>query len=104
MNSGIPIIDAFARDRLTQYCRGHHIRRLSLFGSQARGNAGPESDIDLLVEFDENMAPGLIGLAAMEAELSGLLGGRKVDLRTPGELSRHFRDEVARNAQVQYAA
>lgn len=98
------IIDASIHDRLPDYCRQHHIRRLSLFGSQARGDARPESDIDLLVEFDEGMAPGLIGLAAMESDLSGMLGGRKVDLRTPRELSRHFRDEVMRNAQVQYAA
>jgi hypothetical protein len=98
------IIDAPTRDRLRNYCRHHHIRRLSLFGSQARGDARPDSDVDLLVEFDEGMAPGLIGLAAMESELSGMLGGRKVDLRTPRELSRHFRDEVMRNAQVQYVA
>jgi predicted nucleotidyltransferase len=100
----MPIIDANARDRLTQYCRRHNIRRLSLFGSQARGNATPGSDIDLLVEFDEGEEPGLIGLAAMESELSSLLDGHKVDLRTPRDLSRHFRDEVLRNAQVQYAA
>lgn len=98
------IIDATIRNRLTDYCRSHHIRRLSLFGSQARGDARPNSDIDLLVEFDEGMSPGLIGLASMESELSGMLGGRKVDLRTPRELSHHFRDEVMRNAQVQYAA
>jgi len=58
----------------------------------------------LRVEFDDGMEPGLIGLAAMEAEISGLFGGRKVDLRTPRELSRYFRDEVMRNAQVQYVA
>lgn len=98
------VIDTPTRERLSEYCRDHHIRRLSLFGSRARGNAHPESDIDLLAEFDAGMEPGLIGLASMEAELSGLLGGRKVDLRTPRELSRHFRDEVMRNAQVQYAA
>lgn len=98
------IIDTAIRDRLSDYCRHHHIRRLSLFGSQLHGGASPDSDIDLLVEFDEGMAPGLIGLATMESELSGMLGGRKVDLRTPRELSRYFRDEVMRNAQVQYAA
>jgi len=100
----MPLIDTSARNLLSDYCRDHHIRRLSLFGSQARGNARADSDIDLLVEFASGLEPGLIGLAAMEAELSELLGGRKVDLRTPRELSRHFRDEVMRDAQVQYVA
>jgi predicted nucleotidyltransferase len=90
--------------RLADYCLAHGIRRLSLFGSQAKGTARPESDIDLLVEFDPGREPGLIGMAAIEAELSRLLGGRKVDLRTPGELSHHFREQVLREAQVQYAA
>lgn len=89
---------------LTEYCRQHHIRRLSLFGSHAKGTAHADSDIDLLVEFDGGMEPGLIGLAAMEAELSALMGGRKIDLRTPHELSRHFRDQVVAEAVVQYAA
>lgn len=97
-------IDAPTRQRLSDYCREHRIRRLSLFGSQSRGTAGADSDIDLLVEFDAGMEPGLIGLAAMEAELSGLFGNRRIDLRTPQELSRHFRDQVMRDAQVQYAA
>lgn len=89
---------------LSDYCRQHHIRRLSLFGSHAKGTAHADSDIDLLVEFDGGMAPGLIGLAAMEAELSALMGGRKIDLRTPQELSHHFRDQVVADAVVQYAA
>lgn len=74
---------------LSDYCRQHHIRRLSLFGSYAKGTAHADSDIDLLVEFDSGMAPGLIGLSAMEAELSTLMGGRKIDLRTPQELRKH---------------
>jgi predicted nucleotidyltransferase len=90
--------------RLADYCLAHGIHRLSLFGSQAKGTAHPESDIDLLVEFDPDREPGLIGLAAMEDELSRLLGGRKVDLRTPGELSHLFREQVLREALVQYAA
>ncbi len=98
------LIDASVRSHLTDYCRHHHIQRLSLFGSHAKGTARADSDIDLLVEFDSGMEPGLIGLATMESELSGLMGGRKVDLRTPRELSRHFRDEILRSAQVQYAA
>lgn len=88
---------------LVQYCKKHHIRRLALFGSQLKGTAGPESDIDLLVEFDSAHIPGLLGIAGMEIELSELLG-QKVDLRTAGDLSRYFRDEVLQMAQVQYAA
>ena len=88
---------------LDHFCRRHHIRRLALFGSQLKGTARPDSDIDLLVEFEPEQVPGLFGLANMELELSELLGGRKVDLRTPRDLSRHFREEVVRTAQVQYA-
>jgi predicted nucleotidyltransferase len=88
---------------LAQFCEAHHIRRLSLFGSHLKGIAGPDSDIDLLVEFEPDHLPGLLGIAGMELELSEILGGRKVDLRTAGDLSRHFRDEVVRMAEVQYA-
>ena len=88
---------------LSDFCRRHHIRRLSLFGSNVRGTARPGSDVDLLVEFRPGQQPGLIGLAQMEIELSDLLGGAPVDLRTIGDLSRHFRDEVRRQALVQYA-
>lgn len=88
---------------LTRFCRKHHICRLALFGSQLKGTANPDSDIDLLVEFDTEHIPGLLGIAGMEIELSELLG-RKADLRTVGDLSRYFRDEVVREAQVQYAA
>ena len=88
---------------LAQYCEKHHIRRKALFGSQFRGTAGPDSDIDLLVEFDPSYIPGLMGIAGMEIELSELLG-QKVDLRTAADLSRYFRDEILQTAQVQYAA
>lgn len=91
-------------EQLAQVCRRHHIRKLALFGSVLKGTDQPESDIDLLVEFEPGHAPGLLGLAAIEAELSALLGGRRVDLRTAQDLSRHFRDEVTRTAEVQYAA
>jgi predicted nucleotidyltransferase len=91
-------------ERLAALCRQHHIRTLSLFGSTLAGTAGPESDVDLLVEFEPGNVPGLLGLAAIEAELSALLGGRQVDLRTAQDLSRYFRDEVLRSAEVQYAA
>jgi predicted nucleotidyltransferase len=91
-------------ESLQSYCREHHVRRLALFGSHAKGTANADSDIDLLVEFDHGMEPGLIGLSAMESELSAMMGGQKVDLRTPQELSRHFRDQVMRESIVQYAA
>jgi len=89
---------------LAQICRRQHIRRLSLFGSVLAGTAQSESDIDLLIEFEPGQAPGLLGLAAIESELSILLGGRRIDLRTAQDLSRHFRDDVIRSAEVQYAA
>jgi predicted nucleotidyltransferase len=92
------------RPALTALCCRHGIRRLSLFGSVLKGTDRPDSDVDLLVEFEAGASPGLLGLAAIEAELSSLLCGRHVDLRTAQELSRHFRDEVVRTAQVQYVA
>ena len=84
-------------EALASLCRKHHIRRLS-------GKARPDSDLDLLVEFEPHAKPGLIGMARIEIELSSLLNGRKVDLRTAQDLSRHFRDEVLRTAATQYAA
>ncbi|MEW5889195.1 MAG: nucleotidyltransferase domain-containing protein [Pseudomonadota bacterium] len=99
MNARLAISD----ETLAQFCAQHHIRRLSLFGSVLKGTARPDSDLDLLVEFEPGHEPGLIGMATLEAELSALLGGRRVDLRTLADLSRYFRDEVARTAEVQYA-
>ena len=87
---------------VARFCEAHHIRRLALFGSQLKGTARPDSDIDLLVEFDPAHTPSLFGVAAMEIELSELLGGRKIDLRTPQDLSRYFRDEVVRTARGLY--
>lgn len=92
------------RAALAQLCRRHHIRRLSLFGSAGKGTARPDSDVDLLVEFEPDAAPGLIGLAGIEAELSALLGGVPLDLRAAEDLSRHFRGDVVRSALVHYAA
>ncbi len=91
-------------DALAAFCRAHGIRRLSLFGSMLRGAARPDSDVDLLVEFEPDAHPTLLDLAGMEEELSTLLGGRRVDLRTPNELSRYFRARVLREAAVQYAS
>ncbi len=92
-----------ADERLGAYCRAHGIRRLALFGSTLKGTSRPDSDIDLLVEFEPERVPGLLGMAQMEEELSALFGGRRVDLRTPADLSRHFRDDVIRSAEIQYA-
>ena len=81
---------------IVAFCQKHSIRRLLLFGSQLEGHSHPERDIDFLVKFDHGKEPGLLGLAEMEQELSTILGGRAVDLRTPNDLSRYFRDEVIR--------
>jgi uncharacterized protein len=85
------------------FCRRHHITKLSIFGSYLRGDFGPQSDIDFLVEFDPDHIPTLLDLAGMELELSEILDGRRVDLRTAGDLSSYFRAEVVRQAEVQYA-
>jgi predicted nucleotidyltransferase len=89
---------------LETVCRRYHIRRLSLFGSTLKGTNRPDSDFDLLVEFAPEARPSLLTMAQIEIDLSELLGGRKVDLRTAGDLSRYFRDEVVRTAEVQYVA
>lgn len=91
------------RHELEGYCRRNHITKLSLFGSALRGELKAESDIDVLVEFDKEHIPGLLGIARMENELTEMVG-RKVDLRTPAELSRYFREDVLSKAQVEYAA
>ena len=87
---------------MKRFAGKHHIRKLSLFGSVLREDFGPESDVDVLVEFDPGQVVGLLRLAGMEIELSGILK-RKVDLRTPAELSRYFRQQVLDSAEVQYA-
>jgi predicted nucleotidyltransferase len=89
---------------LSEFCRSNSIRRLSLFGSVLTERFSESSDVDVLVEFQPGTRVGYLRMATMERELSRLLAGRKVDLRTPGELSPYFRDEVLRMAAVQYAA
>lgn len=88
--------------KLGEFCRNYRIKQLAFFGSVLREDFGPESDIDVLVEFEEETRIGFFGLAKIELELSELLN-HKVDLRTPAELSRYFRNEVLRQAKVQYA-
>lgn len=87
---------------VARFCQKHHIRKMSLFGSVLRPDFGPDSDIDVLVEFEEGHVPGLFRLMAMQRELSEIIGGRQVDLRTPEDLSRYFRDRVVAGAEVQY--
>lgn len=90
-------------DTLASFCLRHHIRKLALFGSVLRDDFRPDSDVDILVEFDPQHTPGYLRLAGMESELSQMLGGRRVDLNTPKSLSRYFRNKVLSEAQVQYA-
>ncbi|MYD36206.1 MAG: nucleotidyltransferase [Dehalococcoidia bacterium] len=93
---------AIRRDRLASFCEERGIRRLSVFGSALRDDFGPESDVDLLVEFDTNRIPGLITLAGMELDLRAIFADRKVDIRTAEDLSRYFRQEVLSTAEVLY--
>ena len=94
---------SISQGALRAFCREHGIRRLSLFGSVLRDDFGPDSDIDVLVEFEPDRIPGLLGIAALESQMSELFGGQKVDLRTPEDLSRYFRQDVLNTAEVQYA-
>ena len=90
--------------KIAGFCRRHNIRRLAVFGSALREDFRPDSDLDVLVEFESGLTPGLIRLAGMEIELSALLGGRKVDMNTPLCLSRFFRDQVLAEAEPVYVA
>ena len=90
------------KQAIAEFCRRNGIRRLALFGSVLRDDFSPESDVDVLVEFEPESTPGLLGIARMERDLSQLLGDRKVDLRTPQGLSRYFRQQVIEESEVQY--
>ena len=85
---------------LAAFCQRHHIKSLALFGSVLREDFRPDSDIDVLVEFQPGRTPGFLKLASMESELTLLFANRKVDLRTAQDLSHHFRDRVLREAVV----
>jgi len=100
MVRGVPGLDSVA---VRELCRRHHVRRLALFGSMLTGEDRADSDLDLLVEFEPGHVPGLIRLAGIQNELSALVR-RRVDLRTLEDLSRYFRAEVARDAEVVFAA
>ena len=90
------------KEGLASFCRARGIKRLAVFGSALRLEFGPESDIDVLVDFEEGRTPGLLGISRLERELSPLFGERKIDLRTPGDLSLYFRRRVEEEAEVQY--
>ena len=93
---------AVPKEQIEEFCKRYHIRKLSLFGSILGSDFKPESDVDVLVEFEVGYKVGLLKMAHIENELSALLG-RKVYLRTPGDLSRYFRQEVIENAGIRYA-
>ena len=89
--------------QLAAFCRKHHLTKLALFGSVLTDLFGPDSDVDVLFEYDPQHVPSLFDVAGMEEELGEILG-RRADMRTPNDLSRYFRDEVVRTARVEYAA
>jgi uncharacterized protein len=91
------------KDKIADFCKQNQVRRLSLFGSILREDFGPDSDIDILVEFEPGTRMGLIRLSGLEIELGKIIG-RKVDLNTPGFLSKYFRDQILAEADVQYDA
>ena len=91
------------KDQIAEYCKRNRVRRLSLFGSVLREDFGPDSDVDVLVEFEPGTRIGLIRLSGLEIELGNIVG-RKVDLNTPGFLSKYYRDQILTEADVQYDA
>ena len=91
------------KDALATFCEKHHIRKLSVFGSALRDDFRPDSDVDMLVEFEPGHGPGFFRLYEMEEELSGLFGGHKIDIVTEKFLNRRIRDEVLAEAVVRYA-
>lgn len=94
---------SFDRRALGEFCKSHHIRKLALFGSVLRDDFRPDSEVDVLVEFEEGRGPGLIEFCQMEDELAPLLGGRRLDLVTPKFLNRRIRDDVLATAEIEYA-
>jgi len=99
-NQPVPAKVTFNPRQIAAFCRRHHVRRLALFGSVLRPDFGPQSDVDVLVEFEPGRTPGL-AFFGMQEELSELLG-RKVDLNTPQDLSPYFRDRVLADAEGIY--
>jgi len=92
---------ALSDAEIRAFCEKHRIPPFALFGSVLRDDFGPSSDVDVLIEFEPGHVPGLLRLAAMGRELAAMMGGRRVDMRTPQDLSRCFRDGVIAQAVVQ---
>ena len=92
----------FDNDKLAKFCRDNGIKKLSLFGSVLRDDFGPQSDIDMLVEFLPGEVVGFFRLSRTERELSSFVNNRKVDLRTPEDLSDYFRDRVVAESEELY--
>ncbi|MBL8116379.1 MAG: nucleotidyltransferase family protein [Anaerolineae bacterium] len=99
----LPFPIAIPNKELIAFCQRHHVRRMSLFGSVLRSDFRPESDVDVLVEFEPEHIPGFIGLMTMQDELTALFG-RPVDLLTPKFIHRLIRQKVLNEAQVIYDA
>ncbi len=91
-----------SKNQIADFCRHHHVRKLSLFGSLLRDDFNAESDADVLLEFEPGAKVSLFKLYDLEQELSQLLGGRRVDINTPKSLSKHFRDQVLAEAEILY--
>jgi len=92
----------FSKEEIKKFCKRNHIQKLALFGSVLRDDFTGKSDIDVLVEFEPGAKIGFFELYDMEQELSGIFGGRKIDINTPKCLSKYFRDKVLAAAEVQY--
>jgi predicted nucleotidyltransferase len=98
----MPLAQAIPTEKLRAFCRRHHVRKLALFGSILRGDFGPSSDVDVLVEFESGHVPGFLRLHDLERELSGIFDGRTVDLVTPRFLNHRIRDRVLAEAETAY--
>ncbi len=96
------LLNYVSKENLEEFCKKQHIRKLSVFGSAIKGTLRIDSDIDILVEFEEDTSPGLLTFCGIQNELSDIIG-REVDLRTLQDLSRYFRQDVEKTAEVQYA-
>ena len=90
-------------ERLAEFCRRRHVRRLSVCGSVLRDDFRPDSDIDVLIEFDPDRRPGMVGLQEVEEELSELYGGHRIDLLNPKYLNRRIRERLLQEAEVLFA-
>jgi uncharacterized protein len=99
MSAKKPIIP---KDKLPEFCHRHHIAKLALYGSMLNDEFSSHSDVDILVFFNKSYEPSLFDLVDMENELSAMIG-RQVDLRTPGDLSPYFKDDVLKHMEILYA-